>query len=193
MFRLPSCTSPIFSWTPWARLSDCSAPNTSRSYSLIVAPAWRLGMTASFAIASSLCSLDRAGALVVSSSFGFGCCTDFGSFDDAIVLLFSLSCIIRTLQSPCEHARMPMMAPPPPSDFIARPTEFEALKSLLVDQAERQRVSTTAALKGARLLVRCSAFPFGCEHSSTHFAQHSLAVLWFHLFYQRHELLLGWS
>ncbi len=56
---------------------------------------------------------------------------------------------IRTLESRCEQPRVPMMAPRPPADFIPRPEQFEALRSLLVTEADGQRVSITAALKGA--------------------------------------------
>ena len=56
---------------------------------------------------------------------------------------------IRTLESPCEQPRVPMMAPRPPADFIPRPEQFEALTQPAGRQADGQRVSITAALKGA--------------------------------------------
>jgi NB-ARC domain/WD domain, G-beta repeat/APAF-1 helical domain len=43
--------------------------------------------------------------------------------------------------------RVPMMAPEPPADFVARPAEFEVLKKRLLDGSDA--VAITAALKGA--------------------------------------------
>lgn len=42
-----------------------------------------------------------------------------------------------------------MMAPEPPADFVPRPTEFEALKTQLLDPNTRDSVAITAALPGA--------------------------------------------
>jgi len=57
--------------------------------------------------------------------------------------------LVRTLEGPCRTPRVPMMAEPPPDDFIDRSVEFEALKALLVHEAPKNTIAITAALKGA--------------------------------------------
>ncbi len=57
--------------------------------------------------------------------------------------------LVRTLEGPCRTPRVPMMAEPPPEDFIARSAEFEVLKALLVDEGQKDTIAITAALKGA--------------------------------------------
>jgi hypothetical protein len=56
--------------------------------------------------------------------------------------------LVHTLASPSQQNRVPMMAPKPPSDFVHRPTEFEALKRQLVD-GRGDAIPITAALRGA--------------------------------------------
>ena len=56
---------------------------------------------------------------------------------------------VRTLESPCRRTRVPMMAEPPPDDFVARSHEFAALRSHLVGDARGGSVAIAAALKGA--------------------------------------------
>jgi WD40 repeat protein len=56
--------------------------------------------------------------------------------------------LVRTLEGPCQAARVPLMASPPPDDFVARPTEFAAIRRQLLDQ-KGDPVAITAALKGA--------------------------------------------
>jgi hypothetical protein len=56
--------------------------------------------------------------------------------------------LIRVLQDQSRQKRVPMMAPEPPSDFVARPVEFAALKKLLLD-SKGDAVAITAALRGA--------------------------------------------
>jgi WD40 repeat protein len=56
---------------------------------------------------------------------------------------------IRTLESPCRTTRVPMMAEPPPDDFVARSHEFAALRSHLASDARGGSVAIAAALKGA--------------------------------------------
>ena len=56
--------------------------------------------------------------------------------------------LIRVLQGPNTQKRVPSLAPEPPADFVARPTEFEALKQRLLD-SKGDAVAITAALKGA--------------------------------------------
>ena len=56
--------------------------------------------------------------------------------------------LLRQLESPCTTQRVPMMAPPPPVDFVARPDEFAALKAALLDE-RGEPVAITSALKGA--------------------------------------------
>ncbi len=56
--------------------------------------------------------------------------------------------LLRVLESPGTAKRVPMMAPEPPFDFVARPVEFDALKKLLLDPMG-DAVAITAALRGA--------------------------------------------
>jgi hypothetical protein len=56
--------------------------------------------------------------------------------------------LLRTLEAPSKSARVPMMAPEPPADFVVRPRELGALKWQLVD-AKGDAVPTTVALRGA--------------------------------------------
>lgn len=57
------------------------------------------------------------------------------------------------LKGPSQQSRVPMMAPEPPEDFVARPTEFAALQASLLDErgdAKGGRLTAiTAALRGA--------------------------------------------
>ena len=55
----------------------------------------------------------------------------------------------RILESPSQAKRVPMMAPEPPADFVARPVEFGALRQQLLDPATKDAVAITAALRGA--------------------------------------------
>ena len=57
--------------------------------------------------------------------------------------------LIRILKLPSQQKRVAMMAPEPPPDFVARPNEFKALKSRLLDYKQDAVVGITAALKGA--------------------------------------------
>jgi hypothetical protein len=57
--------------------------------------------------------------------------------------------LIRVLQADSRQKRMPMMAPEPPPDFVARPREFDALKRQLLDAKGDSVTGITAALKGA--------------------------------------------
>ena len=56
--------------------------------------------------------------------------------------------LVNTLASPSQQNRVPIMAPEPPVDFVARPVEYEALKLQLIDK-RGDSVAITAALKGA--------------------------------------------
>jgi hypothetical protein len=56
--------------------------------------------------------------------------------------------LIRVLQDQSRQKRVPMMAPEPQADFVARPVEFAALKKLLLD-SKGDAVAITAALHGA--------------------------------------------
>ncbi len=60
----------------------------------------------------------------------------------------SLRAFIDRLQRDSQQKRVPMMAPEPPTDFVRRPAEFEALKGKLLD-AKGDAVAISAALKGA--------------------------------------------
>ena len=57
--------------------------------------------------------------------------------------------LIAKLQREAEPRRAPMMAPELPSDFIARPAEFDALKARLLDPEGASVTGITAALRGA--------------------------------------------
>lgn len=57
--------------------------------------------------------------------------------------------LVRTLESPCQAPRVPLMAERPPEDFVARPQEFEALRSRLLDSGRQEPVAVTAAFRGA--------------------------------------------
>lgn len=66
--------------------------------------------------------------------------------------------LLRVLELPSAANRVPMMAPEPPADFVARPKEFDALKKQLLDakgdarqakDAQGRSVAITAALRGA--------------------------------------------
>jgi len=56
--------------------------------------------------------------------------------------------LMRVLAGPSTQARVPMMAPEPPADFVQRRAEFGALKQKLLD-ARGDAVAITAALRGA--------------------------------------------
>jgi len=56
--------------------------------------------------------------------------------------------LLQVLTGPSRQRRVPMMAPEPPEDFVQRPREFEALKTLLLD-SRGDSVAITAALRGA--------------------------------------------
>jgi WD40 repeat protein len=56
--------------------------------------------------------------------------------------------LVRTLESPCSKIRVPFMVGDLPSDYVARPTEFNKLHAQLVDD-RRQHIAITTALKGA--------------------------------------------
>jgi len=60
----------------------------------------------------------------------------------------NVTTFIRVLQGPSTQKRVAMMAPEPPSDFVERPAEFQALKKRLID-AKGDAVPITAALRGA--------------------------------------------
>ena len=57
--------------------------------------------------------------------------------------------LIRVLQDVSRQKRVPMMAPEPPEDFVARPREFDALKKRLLDAKGDAVAAITAALRGA--------------------------------------------
>jgi hypothetical protein len=56
--------------------------------------------------------------------------------------------LLRVLELPSIAKRVPMMAPEPPAEFVARPIEFNALKKQLLDP-NGDAVAITAALRGA--------------------------------------------
>ena len=57
--------------------------------------------------------------------------------------------LLRVLQDESRHKRVSMMAPEPPTDFVERPDEFDALKSRLIDAKGDFVAAITAALRGA--------------------------------------------
>jgi WD40 repeat protein len=56
--------------------------------------------------------------------------------------------LLRTLEADSKAPRVPMMAPEPPVDFVARPLVLDALKRQLID-AKGDAVPATVALRGA--------------------------------------------
>jgi hypothetical protein len=56
---------------------------------------------------------------------------------------------IRKLQAESRQNRVSMMAPEPPSDFVERPKQFDALKKQLLDAKGDSVAGITAALRGA--------------------------------------------
>ena len=67
----------------------------------------------------------------------------------ALDLVEHQTTLIRVLEADSRQKRVPMMAPEPPADFVARPKEFDALKRLLLDAEGDAVAAITAALKGA--------------------------------------------
>jgi hypothetical protein len=57
--------------------------------------------------------------------------------------------LIGVLQNESRQKRMPMMASEPPSDFVHRPKEFDALKRRLLNAKGDSVTAITAALRGA--------------------------------------------
>lgn len=57
--------------------------------------------------------------------------------------------LIRVLEAPSMAKRVLMMAPEPPSDFVARPREYKTLKAQLLHPNTSDAVAITAALRGA--------------------------------------------
>ena len=57
--------------------------------------------------------------------------------------------LVGKLQKDVEPRRVPMMAPELPEDFVARPKEFDALKTRLLDPEGDSIAGITAALRGA--------------------------------------------
>ena len=53
------------------------------------------------------------------------------------------------LRKGCDTPRVPFMAPDVPAHFVERPTEYEALKNLLLNPERSQPVAITTALAGA--------------------------------------------
>jgi hypothetical protein len=56
---------------------------------------------------------------------------------------------INDLRTRCERRRVPFMAEDLPSDFVARPAEFERLLALLFDRARDEPIAINAALRAA--------------------------------------------
>jgi hypothetical protein len=50
--------------------------------------------------------------------------------------------LVQVLTGPSQQRRVPMMAPEPPADFVARPNEFDALKRQLLDASQRRSPMT---------------------------------------------------
>jgi WD40 repeat protein len=57
--------------------------------------------------------------------------------------------LVNDLKTRCQQVRVPFMVEDLPSDFVARPREFEALIDQLLDQQREEPVAITAALRGA--------------------------------------------
>ncbi len=83
---------------------------------------------------------------------------------------------VRQLESPCTSPRVPMMAPSTPVDFVARPEEFAALKTALLD-ARGEPVAITSALKGAGGYGKTTLAKALCADGDIQDAYHD-GVLW---------------
>jgi hypothetical protein len=57
--------------------------------------------------------------------------------------------LVSTLRGPCQAIRVPFMVDDLPENFVARPTELDALIAELLDQNREEPVAITAALRGA--------------------------------------------
>ena len=84
--------------------------------------------------------------------------------------------MVRTLESPCRVPRVPMMAEPPPADFVPR-RELEALRSQLLDASRQEPVAITAALRGAGGYGKTTLARALCHDDDVQDAFHD-GVLW---------------
>ncbi len=84
--------------------------------------------------------------------------------------------LVRTLESPCRAARVPMMADPPPADYVPRRREIDALRSRLLD-ARQEPVAITAALRGAGGYGKTTLARALCHDGAIEDAFHD-GVLW---------------
>ena len=62
--------------------------------------------------------------------------------------------LIRVLESESRENRVPMMAPEPPEDFVARTNEFDTLKKQLLDAKGDAVAGITAAFKARAAMAR---------------------------------------
>jgi hypothetical protein len=83
---------------------------------------------------------------------------------------------VRTLESPCRAARVPMMADPPPHDYVPRRREIDALRARLLD-ARQEPVAITAALRGAGGYGKTTLARALCHDDAIEEAFHD-GVLW---------------
>lgn len=85
--------------------------------------------------------------------------------------------MVRTLEGPCQARRVPMMADPPPDDFVARPVEFAELRGRLLDPSTREPVAITATLRGAGGYGKTTLARALCDDDAVQEAFHD-GVLW---------------
>ena len=84
---------------------------------------------------------------------------------------------VRTLEAPCKATRVPFMVDDLPDNFVARPTELDALIGQLLDQSREEPVAITAALRGAGGYGKTTLARAICHDERIQNAYHD-GVLW---------------
>jgi TIR domain/NB-ARC domain/APAF-1 helical domain/WD domain, G-beta repeat len=84
---------------------------------------------------------------------------------------------VRTLEAPCKATRVPFMVDDLPENFVARPTELDALIDQLLDQSREEPVAITAALRGAGGYGKTTLARAICNDERIQNAYHD-GVLW---------------
>ena len=85
--------------------------------------------------------------------------------------------LVRTLRGPCQATRVPFMVDDLPENFVARPTELDALIAELLDQNREEPVAITAALRGAGGYGKTTLARAICHDERIQDAYHD-GVLW---------------
>jgi hypothetical protein len=84
---------------------------------------------------------------------------------------------VRTLESPCQAQRVPMMAAELTDDFVKRPAELDSLIGALLDKNREEPVAITAALKGAGGFGKTTLARALCHNEAVLDAFHD-GILW---------------